>query len=253
MTQIDKAQRFKALHVPGDPVVLYNIWDAGSAKELDAAGAPAIATGSWSVAAAQGYGDGQKIPLALLLQITERITETVESPVTIDFEGGYAEAAEDVTANVRKLVQAGAVGLNFEDQIVGGSGLYPIGTQAARIAAVRAAGEAEDVPIVINARTDIFLKARDPDAHGGFVAEALDRCAAYAEAGADCFFIPGLTEAGLIRQICADSPLPVNVMMRGALSSVEEVAEMGVARASFGPGPYADAMKALKARYLAAT
>ncbi|MEO1611169.1 MAG: isocitrate lyase/phosphoenolpyruvate mutase family protein, partial [Pseudomonadota bacterium] len=119
MSQSEKAARFAALHREGDPVVLYNIWDAGGAKALAEAGAPAVATGSWSVAAAHGYGDGEAIPLDLVLTIVGRIAATVDIPLTVDFEGAYAVDPSEAAENVRKLIRAGAVGINFEDRIVG--------------------------------------------------------------------------------------------------------------------------------------
>src|ERR1043165_2558992 len=125
-----KAKAFAALHVPGDPVILYNAWDAGSAKAVAEAGARAIATGSASVAAATGYGDGQQVPLQLVLDNAERIAKAVELPVTIDFEGGYGVAPGEGMRNVSLLASAGAIGCNLEDQVVGGEGLHPTRFQA---------------------------------------------------------------------------------------------------------------------------
>ncbi|MEM8691421.1 MAG: isocitrate lyase/phosphoenolpyruvate mutase family protein [Pseudomonadota bacterium] len=251
MTQADKANQFASLHVPGSPLVLYNIWDAGGAKALANAGAPAVATGSWSVAGAQGYPDGESIPLDLLLKVLERIVATVDVPVSLDFEGGYASAPEEVAANVQKVISAGAVGINFEDQIVGGDGLYPVADQAARIDAVRQMADEQGIPFFINARTDIYLKADSTADSADFVEEALERAAAYAEAGASGFFVPGLVDTGVIQRICNETNLPVNVMMAGPLNSVAAVADLGVARASFGPGPYRIAMKQLAEAYQA--
>jgi 2-methylisocitrate lyase-like PEP mutase family enzyme len=246
MTYSTRARAFAELHQPGAPLVLYNIWDAGSAKALEGAGAKALATGSWSVAAAQGYGDGEEIPLELLLQIVGRITETCDLPLTVDFEGGFAIEGAELTANARRLVATGAVGINFEDQIVGGTGLYEIEAQAARIAAMRAA----DPDYFINARTDLFLKEKDVVKHADLVDQALTRAAAYAEAGASGFFVPGLTDAALIARITAASPLPVNVMMRGGML-LSDMGAAGVARTSYGPGPYAKAMKHLAESFAA--
>ena len=166
MTQSEKADHFTALHVPGDPLVLYNIWDAGSAKAIADAGTSAIATGSWSVAAAQGYPDGEKIPLDLLLGVAERIVLSTDLPVTVDFEGGYARAPGQLAENILRLIETGAVGLNFEDQIVGGDGLYETGEQADRIAAIRQMAQQTKVALFINARTDLFLKEKDASKHG---------------------------------------------------------------------------------------
>ncbi|KIC46205.1 isocitrate lyase/phosphoenolpyruvate mutase family protein [Tateyamaria sp. ANG-S1] len=251
MSQTDKAKAFAALHVPGTPVVIYNIWDAGSAKAVAGAGARAIATGSWSVAEAQGFPDGQKLPLDVLLPIATRIVDSTDLPVSIDFEGGYASDPEPLAANITALIGTGAIGLNFEDQVVGGDGLHDIDTQVARIKAVRAAADAANVPLFINARTDLFLKAK-PEAHADQMPETLDRAAAYADAGASGFFIPGLTDHAMIEKVCASTALPVNVMMRGALGSVSEVAALGVARTSYGPGPFANAMRQAAEGYKAA-
>ncbi len=249
MTQAEKARRFAELHQPGTPLVLYNIWDAGGAKAIAEAGAQAVATGSWSVAAAQGYADGEQIPLDFVLQIIERIAATVEVPVTLDFEGGYAEAPDALAANVSRVIKAGAVGINFEDQVVGGSGLHPQAAQAARIAAIREASDSSGVPLFINARTDLFLQERDRKKHGGLIEEAKSRATAYADAGASGFFVPGLVEAELIAEICAASKLPVNVMMREGLPSLQELGRLGVGRVSFGPAPYFTALKDLAGRY----
>ncbi|MEM7507435.1 MAG: isocitrate lyase/phosphoenolpyruvate mutase family protein [Pseudomonadota bacterium] len=249
MTQADKLRQFADLHQSGAPVLLYNIWDAGGARALEKAGASAIATGSWSVAAAHGYGDGQAISLDFVLQIVGRIAASTSLPLSVDFEGAYAEDPAGVTENARRLIQAGAIGVNFEDQIVGGDGLHAPEIQARRIEALRKAGEAEGVALFVNARTDLFLKEKDASAHAGLLDPALDRARIYAEAGANGFFVPGLTDMDLIRQICEGAGLPVNAMMIGPLNSVAEVAGAGVARISFGPAPYALAMKDLAAQF----
>ncbi len=240
MSQYDKARRFHSLHIPSEPVILYNIWDAGSAKSVARAGAKAIATGSWSVAAAQGYADGEALPLDSALEVYARIAASTDLPVTIDFEGGYATDPPTVGENVRRLLELGVVGLNFEDQIVNGVGLYSITDQTARLRAVRQAADSLKLPAFINARTDVFLKAEPGTPHRDLMDEAVARCAAYAEAGASGFFVPGLTDRALIREICKASSLPINVMMTRNLSEFREIAALGVARISFGPAPYRD-------------
>ncbi|MFN4128802.1 MAG: isocitrate lyase/phosphoenolpyruvate mutase family protein [Paracoccaceae bacterium] len=237
-SQIDKAVLFRSLHVPHDPVILYNIWDAGSARAVARAGAKAIATGSWSVAAAQGYEDGEELPLDDALAVLARITCSVDLPVSADFEGGYAADPETVGENVRKLLALGVVGLNFEDQVVDGPGLYSIEYQVARLRAVRATADASGVPAFINARTDVFLKAAPGEGHASLLDNALARQAAYAAAGADGFFVPGLTDMTLIGRICEKSTLPVNVMMPVDSDAIRDVAALGVSRISFGPNPY---------------
>jgi 2-methylisocitrate lyase-like PEP mutase family enzyme len=236
-----KFEAFAALHVPGDPLILYNAWDAGSAKVIAEAGAKAIATGSASVAQAHGYEDAEALPLALALANAERVVASVDLPVTIDFEGAYAVAPDDVGANMARLAATGAIGCNFEDQVVGGEGLHAIAVQAARIAAARAAVGAG---FFINARTDIFLKSRDHDA--AKVEAASERAAAYAQAGASGFFAPGLADLGLLEKLCAASPLPVNFMAWPGTPPAAQVAAAGVARISHGPFPWKLAMQALK-------
>ena len=248
MSQTEKADEFRALHKKGEPVFLHNVWDAGGAKALADAGANAIATGSWSMAAAHGYEDGEEIPLDLVLTIVARIARTVDVPVTVDFEGGHAVDPDEVAANARKVMRAGAIGINFEDRIVHGEGLHPISVQRERIGAIRSAAREEGVPLFVNARTDLFL-GTDPKTHPDRVAEAIEREAAYAEAGADGFFVPGLTDTDLIGRIVEAVQLPVNVMMSGKLQSIEAVASFGVSRASYGPGPYIRAMADLVERF----
>lgn len=244
--QAETARAFAALHVPGDPLVLFNAWDAGSAKAIAAAGAKAIATGSWSVAAAQGYDDGEQIPLDQLTATLQRIVATVALPVSLDFEGGYAVDADGLTRNTAAVIAAGAVGVNFEDQIVGGEGLYAVADQAARVAAVRAAADAAGAPLYINARTDLFLKSKPADHDAALLDAALERARAYADAGASGFFAPFLGDEALIARLCEACPLPVNVMAAGHVPSTARLAELGVARVSYGPRPYRQAMAFLE-------
>ena len=244
--QKEKAELFSGLHKPGDPIILFNIWDAGSAKAAAEAGAKAIATGSWSVAAAQGYADGEKLPLDFAIENIRRIAESVDLPVTLDFEGGYAESPEGLKSNIARVIEAGAVGINFEDQIVGGEGLYPVDKQSARIRAIRDAADETSVPLFINARTDVFLKTL-PGAHAqAHIDEALNRAEAYAAAGASGFFAPGLRDAALIGDLCERSPLPVNILVMPETPSNSEMAALGVARISYGPGPYRRMIEWLK-------
>jgi PEP phosphonomutase and related enzymes len=246
MTQIEKAKLFAGLHRKGDPVILYNIWDAGSATAVAGAGAKALATGSWSVAAANGFADGENLPRDVLLSVARSITAATDLPLTVDFEGAYAEDPETVAANVALVCDAGAVGINFEDQVVGGSGLYPVEAQSVRIAAIRKMAEARGVPFFINARTDLFLKEKDTSRHAGLMDEAILRGNAYAEAGASGFFVPGLADEKLIAAICEASSLPVNVMMRPGVPEIAVLKRCGVARVSHGPYPYIALMERLK-------
>ena len=237
-SQIEHALAFRALHIKGDPVVLFNIWDPGSAKIVAGAGAKAIATGSWPVAAAFGYADGEKIPLDLVLDNIRRIVASVDLPVTMDVEGGYGVEPEIVAKTVTQAIEAGAVGFNLEDQIVGGSGLHDIDVQARRIAASVEAVKASGVPAHINARTDIFLKAK-PDQHDEkLVDQAIERAQAYEKAGATGFFAPGLGDEGLIGRLVKSVALPVNIIALPGVPPKQRLAELGVARISYGPVPW---------------
>lgn len=240
--QNDKANRFMALHVMGDPVVLFNIWDPGSAGAVAAAGANALATGSWPVAAAHGYPDGEVIPLQLALDNAQRIISAVDLPVSIDLEGCYAIAADGVAETVSSALATGAVGFNFEDQIVGAKGFHPIPDQVLRIEAARASCSAAGVPAFINARTDLFLKTPASEHDSAMLDEALERAKAYEQAGASGFFAPGLSDEVLIQGLCAGTALPVNILARSDGLQKPRLAELGVARISYGPGPYRQMM-----------
>ncbi len=251
-SQIDKAKAFHALHVKGDPVVLYNVWDPGSAVIVAKAGAKAIATGSWPVAAAFGFADGEKIPLDVALDNIRRIVATVELPVTMDLESGYGVEPATVAKTVTRAIEAGAIGFNFEDQIVGGSGLHDIAFQAERVAAAAAAVKASGVPAFINARTDIFLKNK-PDTHTDKHAdEAIERARAYAKAGAHGFFAPGLGDEALIGRLCMEVELPVNIIALAHVPPKAKLAELGVGRISYGPVPYRQMAEWLEAKARAA-
>ncbi|KKX31857.1 isocitrate lyase/phosphoenolpyruvate mutase family protein [Rhizobium sp. LC145] len=246
MDQNGRAEAFGALHRKGNPVILYNIWDAGTAKAVAEAGASALATGSWSVAAAHGYADGENLPFDALLATVREITVAVDLPLSVDFEGGYTEDPAALADNVAKVIEAGAIGINFEDQVVGGSGIYPVEKQAERIRAIRARAERQGIPFFINARTDLFLKESDRGRHTALLEEAVERAKAFAEAGASGFFAPALADEELIRRLCEAVALPVNIMMMPGVPAPKRLGELGVARVSYGPGPYRAMMARLK-------
>jgi 2-methylisocitrate lyase-like PEP mutase family enzyme len=245
----DKARLFASLHVPGHPLVLFNVWDAGSAQAVVKAGAKAIATGSASVAMTNGFGDGQELPMDFALDNARRIVSSVDLPVSVDFEGAYSADPVEGARNIARLAAIGAVGCNFEDQVVGGEGLHPISVQAERIAAARAAVGPD---FFINVRTDLFLKAPQETHDSAMLAEAIARVGAYAEAGASGFFIPMLGDIDLLRRLCSESPIPVNFMTYPGCPSNAEVAAAGVARISHGPFPYMALMGQLEAAASAA-
>ncbi len=242
-------QRFAALHVSGDPLILFNAWDVGSAGAVAKSGAKAVATGSASVAMAHGFGDGEQVPMDFALANARRIVEAVDLPVTVDFEGAYSDDPAEGARNFARLAGTGAVGCNFEDQVVGGEGLHPIPVQAARIAAAR---EAVGPDFFINARTDLFLKAPRETHDAAMLDEAIARVGAYAEAGASGFFVPMLGDLDMLRQLCGESPIPVNFMTYPGCPSNAEVAATGVARISHGPFPYMAMQKWLEAEARAA-
>ncbi|MCB9461458.1 MAG: isocitrate lyase/phosphoenolpyruvate mutase family protein [Anaerolineaceae bacterium] len=237
-TQVEKAELFASLHVKGNPLLLFNIWDAGSAKAVASAGAKALATGSASVAEANGYEDGETTPLDFVLDNIRRIVSAVDVPVSLDFEGGYAVEPEALIKNVAKVVQTGVVGINFEDQVVNGEGLHPLDLQVARIQTARRAADEAGVPLYINARTDIYLQTPPAERTQVHLAQAIERAQAFAEAGASGFFAPGLKDPDDIAKLCAASPLPVNIMNLMDDTDNAKLAQLGVARISYGPSPY---------------
>ncbi len=236
------ARQFAALHVSGDPLILFNVWDAGSARAVASAGAKAIATSSASVAEANGLTDGQEVAMEFAIANAERIIGAVDLPVTIDFEGAYASDPKSVERNAALLAATGAIGCNFEDQIVGTDELYSVDDQARRIAAVR---RAVGPDFFINARTDAFMKASMDTHDEAMVDRVLERARAYADAGANGFFVPLLANLKLLERMCANSPLPVNFMTFPGCPSNQAVAATGIARISYGPFPYRDLMKQL--------
>lgn len=244
--QSERASLFRALHVPGDPLILFNIWDAGSAKAVAAAGAKALATGSWSVAAAHGYEDGEALPLELALANLRRICSATDLPVTLDLETGYGEDPEAVGETAAQAIEAGAIGCNLEDSLVEGRSLRELGDAAARVAAARRAADRSGVPFFVNARSDVFFGGADNEDREALVAAGLERARAYAEAGADGLFLPGLADEELIGRITAESPLPVNLMVTPSAPAPGRLAALGAARLSYGPGPYRLAMQAVE-------
>ena len=226
-------ETFAALHVPGDPVILYNIWDVGSALAVIAAGAKALATGSHPVADANGWPDGQNVPMDFAFANARRIVDAVEIPLTVDFEGAYSADPDEGGANVAKLKATGAVGCNFEDQVVGGEGLHPLELQVKRVAAIRSA-VGDD--FYINARTDLFLKTQTYD--DALIDQVVERGRAFADAGASGFFVPRLADPKQIERVVREVPLPLNVIAFPGAPDKKVWADAGVARISHGPFPH---------------
>jgi 2-methylisocitrate lyase-like PEP mutase family enzyme len=232
---MSKFEDFAKLHVAGHPLVLFNAWDAGSAIAVAKSGAKAIATGSASVAMANGFGDGEEVRIEFALANAERIVKSVDLPVTVDFEGGYAADTDGLAANGRRLAATGTIGCNFEDQIVGTDQLYAVADQAGRIAALRAGVGAD---FFINARTDLFLKAPAAAHDSELADQTIERGKAYADAGTNGFFIPGLADLALVERIVQAVGVPVNAMHLPSGPSRADWASAGIARVSHGPFPY---------------
>jgi 2-methylisocitrate lyase-like PEP mutase family enzyme len=235
-----RAEALRALHTDPAILVLVNVWDAASARTVASVpGCHAIATASWAIAAARGLADGEAIGREGMLEAVGCVARAVDLPVTADLEGGYGETPDDVAETIDRAIAAGAVGCNLEDGVRDGELLRDAEEAAARIAAARAAADAAGVPIVINARTDVYLRgADDPEA-------AILRGQAYARAGADCIFVPGVIERDVIKALVDGIDAPVSVLARQGAPSVRELQELGVARVSFGPGPMGAALAAL--------
>jgi 2-methylisocitrate lyase-like PEP mutase family enzyme len=244
--QAEKAQKFAGLHVKSDPLIIFNVWDAGTANAIAEIGAKAVATGSYAVALANGFADGENIPLELVLENLKRIVESVDLPVSLDFEGGYAKEPEQLGKNIEQAIKAGAIGINFEDRVIGGQGLYSIDQQCDRIRAIRWAADELGVPLFINARADVVLPLPTDQHTASHLDQLIERAKAYAEAGASGFFAPGLVNPDFIRKLCEASPLPINILVWQGVPSSKELASLGVARISYGGGTYRTAMGAFK-------
>jgi 2-methylisocitrate lyase-like PEP mutase family enzyme len=235
-----KFETFAALHVPGDPVILYNIWDPGSANAVSAAGAKALATGSHPVGDASGFGDAQQVPLDYVFDNARRIVNAVDLPLTVDFESAYSTDPQKGAANVARLKDTGAVGCNFEDQVIGGEGLHPLDLQMRRIEAIRrAVGD----DFYINARTDLFLKTQTYD--DALVDQVVERGKAFADVGASGFFVPRLSDPKQIERVVREVPLPLNVIAFPGAPEKKVWADAGVARISHGPFPHRALMATL--------
>lgn len=233
---MSKVEAFRKLHVAGDPLILFNIWDAGSARAVADAGAKAIATGSYGVAEANGMKDGEGLPFDLVLENLRRIVSVTDLPVSIDLEAGYGAHSDEVARSVEIVRDAGAAGINMEDRMPGTSELIPVAAASVRIRA------AADAGLFVNARTDVYLGKKPEDYGPDLVAAVLERANAYADAGASGLFVPFLGDHPTLAAICEGSPLPVNMLWAPGRGTRDELAALGVARISYGHGPWAAAM-----------
>jgi 2-methylisocitrate lyase-like PEP mutase family enzyme len=249
----DNAERLRALHHGPPILVLPNAWDAASARVFEAEGFPAIATSSAGVAAALGYPDGGVVPTREMIEAVARIVRAVDVPVTADIEHAYATTPDAVADVVLRVIAAGAVGINIEDLVPGGSDLEPIALQADKIATVARAASKAGVRIVINARTDVFL--RQIGAAGTRLGVAIERGRAFLAAGADCVFVPGIIDRDTISELVRGIGGPINILAIKGAPPVPDLEALGVARVSVGSGPMRAALAVARrtARELRAT
>jgi 2-methylisocitrate lyase-like PEP mutase family enzyme len=239
-----RAEAFRALHHGSGALVLPNAWDVPSARVFEDAGFPAIATSSAGLLVSHGYPDGEGMPRKEFVGAVGRIARAVSVPLSADVVAGFGRGPRGVAATVRAVVAAGAVGINLEDRDPKRGGLFPAAAQARKIRAVRALAVEIGVPLVVNGRTDALREAPgDPAAK---LAEAIRRASAYRDAGADCVYPMGLTDAGDIEPFVRALACPVNVMVRRGLPPLAELERLGVKRVSFGPGASYAAMGLLR-------
>jgi 2-methylisocitrate lyase-like PEP mutase family enzyme len=229
--QAAKANLFRNLHRGPKILVLPNAWDVASARIIENAGIAAIATTSAGVAFTLGYPDGQKISRGEMLSVVARIAAKVKIPVTADVEAGYGNRPEDAALTARALIEAGAVGLNLEDR-TDDRRLVDLSLQLEKIAAVRETSRMMGVPLVLNARTDVYLLELGK-AESRF-AETLNRLIAFREAGADCLFAPGIRDLEVISRLVRELQNPLNILCGPGSPSIPELQRIGVARVSLG-------------------
>jgi 2-methylisocitrate lyase-like PEP mutase family enzyme len=240
-----KAEAFRKMHTDGDILVLPNVWDVASARIVEEAGFPSIATSSAGIAFAQGFPDGQKIPPERMLAVIADIASAVKVPVTADIEAGYGSRPEDAARTARQVIEAGAVGMNFEDASGNADHLLTdLELQLERIEAIRQTADELGVPLLINARTDVYLlQVGEPGKRYG---DALRRLSAFRDAGADCVFVPGVVDLPTIRQFVADLHCPINILVVPGSPSVADLQAAGVRRISLGSGPMRAALGVLR-------
>lgn len=237
----EKAQVLRSLHKPGTPLVLFNVWDAVSARIVEELGYPALATGSAAVAWTLGYPDGEHLSREQMLAAVSRIARTVRVPLTADLEGAYGLSVQDAALTARGAIEAGASGLNFEDAGEPGK-LIDLDRQCERIEAMVETGQRLGVPIVINARTDVFLHRAPGETDESRMQEAIRRGNRFLQAGADCVFVLGVSDEASIGRLAREIQGPINVFATAKTPPVARLAELGVARVSVGPAGLAHAL-----------
>lgn len=253
-TQIERARAFRKMHQGPRLLLLPNAWDAVSAKLYEVEGFRAIGTTSAGISSTLGLPDGERMSLDDNLAVCQRIVEHVAIPVSADIEAGYCSCLDGLSDAIAKVIASGAVGINIEDSAKAGCGgpdsgaLFEPSAQADRIAAVRQAADAAGVPLVVNARTDVFL-AHGATASKERLGEAIERGNAYRRAGADCVFVPDMEVLGEseIAILANGIEAPLNLVAGARTPSVQRLEALGVARLSFGPRPMRAALQFLRA------
>jgi 2-methylisocitrate lyase-like PEP mutase family enzyme len=241
---MDKAQDFRELHHGKKILILPNAWDVPSARIFESEGFPAVATSSAGLMVSLGYPDGEVIGRNEFVSAVERIAKVLSVPLSVDIVAGFGKTTEEVVASVKAILRAGGIGINIEDFAHATKKLFPVERQVENVKAIRRLGDTVGVPLVINARTDA-LRFGIGDNEAKFE-EAVRRTTAYRDAGADCVYPMGLTEAGSISRFVKELDFPINVMVRKGLPPVSELERLGVARVSFGPSASYAAMGLLK-------
>ena len=231
-TQLARARAFRAMHEP-PALVLPNAWDAASARLVEEAGAEAIATTSAGIAWSLGHSDGSRLTRAAAVEAIRRIVVAVQVPVSADIESGYADSLDELATTVRAVIGAGAVGITIDDR--DNSQLRSIDEQGQRIAHVRQTADETGLPLFINACTDAFSTSSAPDLDAR-LGEALQRADAYARAGADGIFVPGVTDPATVRQLADQVRVPLNIMTDPTAPTIAALAECGARRISIGSG-----------------
>ena len=231
--QAEKAERLRKLHAGPRILALPNAWDVASARVLEEAGYPAIATSSAGVAFSLGNADGQRISRDEMLEVVSRIARAVRVPVTADMESGYGTTAKDMTETVKAVIAAGAVGMNLED-VTGDdeSSHVALPVQVEKIRTIKETASSAGVPLVLNARTDVYLMPIG-EATTRFE-RTVERLRAYRQAGADCVFAPGVTDRDTIAKLVKAIGAPLNILISAGCPSLGEMEKIGVARASAG-------------------
>lgn len=245
-SQSEKADLLKKLHHSGKMLVLPNIWDAAGAVLLEKLGYPAVATASAAIAGAHGYEDGERIPFDLLLAIVGQIVKSVNVPVTVDIEAGYAADNEVLKSNIRRLIAAGVAGINIEDSDVLTRELLPIGEQVEKLKIIGRVADRENTRLFINARTDIFLVKPDL-AEDQKLALVIERGRTYVEAGAGCIYPIFATEPESIKTLVNALKVPVNVLAKKDAPDLDALQKLGVARVSFGPNVHRATLLSMEA------